>query len=165
MDLFDRAGLSLRFDEVAYMEWLEYKDHNASCEVLQRTAQRHADRQTGRCEDRDERRGVDTEDADDRDNQKQRQRDAHQAHQETFERSVYLSFGQHFAQDVFQVADDPAADRQDDQGDQDTGRDVEGAPDDHANDFFSRHVGQGDQFFRDFFFVRRVGHDRLRRHP
>ena len=54
------------------------------------------------------------------------QRDAHQAHQETLS-DVYLSFGQHFAQDVFQVADDPAADRQDDQGDQDTGRDVEGA--------------------------------------
>ena len=42
MDLFDRAGLSLRFDEIAYMEWLEYKDHHTSCEGLQRTAQRHA---------------------------------------------------------------------------------------------------------------------------
>ena len=73
--LLHRATLSLRLDKIAHLVGFEDQYHETSGKILQRTAQRHADGNSGRGEKCDKRGGVDTKNANNHHHQYEHQRD------------------------------------------------------------------------------------------
>ena len=123
---------------------------------MQRSAQGHADGQTGRCEHCDERSRVDAQYADDDNDQKERQRDVDHARKEASQRGVYFTAGHHVAHRPADPADDPAADGQQNQRDENAQAEVDDVFDQHADQVLGRHVRQHVEFLLDNGFFRRV---------
>ena len=139
-NLLDRTCLTLSLDVVANAIGTQQQDHHTTREILHRAAQCHTDSQRCRRKHRNQRSGVDTENADH--GQCQADVEHHLDHilEELLQRDLNTALLAHLIDNLHQTTNQPATDEIDRQSNSNLRRDLDTPLGQHRENIAKRHI-------------------------